>query len=92
MRLTTLLSVLLLGLVGCSTTYNSYYEAREACKEWRSKEDVKNFTIEKKTGQRFCRDEAETNQILGLENVWNGKRDSRGWVEIDYEVKKNFRY
>ena len=79
-------------LVGCNTsTYNSYYEAMEACKEWRNKDKPVVLTPTKRLGVRSCREEVRTNQFLGFESVrGEGLRNGQSW--IDEEVKRNFRF
>ena len=102
MKLKVLL-VVLLGLVGCNTTYPSQRQAFTACKEWESDEKtVKwkhvpsrgNLTGWVKTDDsRRCVVESETNQVLGL---MNQVIEDDEWVEDENEgekvVVKNFRY
>ena len=55
------------------------------------KEKVINHTSEKKSGERWCLIEDETNQILGFMDVKDG-RDEEGLLLIKPKVMKNFRY
>ena len=95
-------------LTGCS--YGSIAEAEAACRKWaRVKgffsykatiidygvKDIEQTTSLNKKRIRYCRQEAETNQILGFEypfdeDVFFGDFEDVPWDEK--KVVKNFRY
>ena len=88
--------VLVLGLVGCNTTYPSLRQAGTACAEWES--DGKTMTwirnnYRNQKQSRRCVKEIETNQVLGLMNqVIEDDEFVVDENEGDYKVAKNFRY
>ena len=53
---------LIIALAGCANSYDSEYEAKQACWSWASK---KQGTVES-PGHRECKKEASTRQILGM--------------------------
>lgn len=101
-------AVLASVLTGCS--YGSIAEAEAACRKWASgkgffsyettiidygNEDVEQTTSLDKSRIRYCRREAETNQILGFEypfdeDVFFGDFDDVPWDEK--KVVRHFRY
>ena len=91
-------------LTGCK--YGSYKQAFDACKEWEDKGGkytIYNFrgdSQEYKRDLRKCRNEKETDQVLGLE-LKNIKVKSYSDIEYyniskenrnETEVKKRFKY
>ena len=101
MRLTTLLSVLMLGLIGCSTTYPSQRQAMDACREWEEGAREVPYDAPSHRGKgltnhqwsRRCDVEEVTNQVLGSVNKTIEEIEwRRGTNEGTFEVVKNFRY
>ena len=78
-----------------SCKYGSYYEAREACDEWKNKVPI---TVTLRISYRYCRDEKETNQLLGFEriNIKPIYYESSDWQKIEdpsaAKIKKRFKY
>jgi hypothetical protein len=95
-----LLIVLVLGLVGCNTTYPSLRQAKTACREWESDEKTVTWTVNprwsnpnRERTSRRCEEESETNQVLGLINQVIEDGDFVGKEnEGKFKVVKNFRY
>ena len=93
--------MLVLGLYGCnSPTYSSKTEALVACYEWMSDRKIVNYKkprigweLETKGKSRSCKDESETNQVLGF---MNQTMDNGEWIEEEnegkFKVVKYFRY
>ena len=88
-------------LVGCnSSNYPSKTEALIACYEWTFdkkvvtyKEPRVGWEAETKGKSRSCKDESETNQVLGF---MNQVMDNGDWIEDKnegkFKVVKRFRY
>ena len=83
-------AVLIVGLMGCSTNYDSKWEAGQACREWSKQEQLEERIGELRVGGRWCREEEETRQHLGFEHVKTVKED--GLRSVNPEVVKYFRY
>ena len=68
---------LIIALAGCANSYDSEYEAKQACWSWASK---KQGTVES-PGNRKCKKEASTSQVLGiLDKYCDHDMDANGWV------------
>ena len=52
----------MIALAGCANSYDSEYEAKQACWSWASK---KQGTVES-PGNRKCKKEESTRQVLGI--------------------------
>tara|TARA_B100000212_G_scaffold147088_1_gene110469 strand:- start:1117 stop:1431 length:315 start_codon:yes stop_codon:yes gene_type:complete len=92
-----LLPLFLMMLTSCK--YGSYYEAKEACYEWSSKfPDITVTSIGNRYDYRYCREEKETNQLLGFEriNIKPIKYKYSDWEKIKdrfaTKIKKRFKY
>ena len=89
--------LLLLGLVGCSTTYSSPKQAENACAEWESQKVIIGYEAEqvnKTYGSRWCQQNKKENEFLGYKNhkmedgTWKNKEGKEG----RFQIVKRFRY
>ena len=78
MKLLTALApaLLLVGLMGCNQAYPSFWQASDACDEWKKQYDLDESGL-KVSKHRRCQLEEQTKQVLGVEKG---------------EVVKHFRY
>ena len=84
-------------LTGCK--YGSYYEAKEACDEWSNKfPDITVTGLLNGYDYRYCRQEKETNQLLGFERINIEPKNYKysDWEKIEdrfeAKIKKRFKY